>query len=568
MKWIYVLPCLFGFSIIADLKASVADEPIPDEGKTIKKIGKSYMSRNVLKIADSSMLIKTLEHAIEQRIQKLKQLEKEPLNPVKLVRYDELHERREHLKTEGKDLLNEQLSELEHLEAKRAESGKVRSNLDLFEVLQCLDKRFESLKKTENQSIDQSAAPNVEQSVDSDDEQFLSEFEAKRKGYLLRFSPKGRPLFHLLTSLGIAKGYLAEDAWKDETQVLHTATELIKKTTTHTLNVIPMHIDAMELHAHLMAMMEGMLESHPKLLGAITRHIGALDRETLIVIGLSKRPDLEPAYILEEGTEQWSTRHLLFALGVLPQMVQPLGGYVGSSADLEKEIRSRREALLVMKMIEVEDIQQRLIQMPFIPLPGLMNGQFEENDHSDSSDEVEINSTGDDNSSSANEDNHSGSSEEEGLNSVGDNNSSSISEENQEHNSDLDEEILPREGDQGSAIHSDDEESEDVPPLQHMQNNGAGYNQQQEIDPDAFIEALSSGFHLRAFLKVKAQEIHAHALEMYLESARSAKMSKLCSSKSWRNKFWNKAIHKGLLNIAQINPLIQAFEDQTILSGD
>lgn len=532
MKWIYTLPCLVGFLIITDLKASVVEQPPLDEGNKIKEIGKSYMRhQEVLQAAESEALVSALDHAIEQRVHKLKQREKEPLSPLKLVRYEELYARRLHLKTEGKDLFNEQLSELEHLEEKRAESNKVQGNLDLFEELQRLDKRFESLKKI--------GKPSIEQSVDLDNEQFLSKFEAARKDYLLRFSLKGRPLFHFLTSLGIAKGYFTKDAWKDETYILHTATELIRKKTTHALDVIPMNIDAGDLHAHLMAVMEGMLESNPQFLRAITRYVAVFDREMIIGIGLSRRPDLEATYILEEGTEEWSTRHLLFALGVLPQMIHPLGGYVGSSANLEKEIRSRREALLVMKMIEVENIQQHHIQVPLVPLPDMVNGQFEEDDHSASSEDDAVGSDEDDDSSSSSD------------------------EENHDHHT--------REEEQRGAIESSDEESEDAPALiddGHLLQNNRADNQQQEIDPDALIEELSSGFHLRSFLKVKAQEIHIQALEGYLESARSAKMSKLSSSKSWRNKFWKQAIHKGLFNIAQINPLIQAFEDQTILNGD
>lgn len=533
MKWVYMLPCFLCFAVGAHLQVSASLELAEGENNKVLEIGKSYTHGIQLQKAESKALIEILEEAIGKRIQKLKRIQKEPLKPEALIRYEELKERRAQLQTEDKDLLNEQRAELDQLQLKHAESHKVVDNLSVFEELGSFDKKLESMqsKYAKKTSIIKPLTMEIQ-----------LELEEKRKEFLFRFSNTGRPLFHLLTSLGIIKGYLSSDIWKDETQVLFAAMEHVKNITAEVMDTIPIDIDGSDLHANLMAVMEGLLESNPRFTQAISSYILSLNREIPIAIGLSRRPDLEIPYILELSNEETTTGNLLYALGILPQLIEPIGGYQGVSKELEKEIRSRREALLVMKMIEVENIKERANRGH--PL----QQDISEDDVDDSSDSG---SDHDNVSSDDAQDHIDGGARDDESEEVGGN-------------------LGHEDGNPSALVEDSDEreESEEDFPVHHVGDHEPAEAQEQEADPDEVINELSSGAHLRAFLKVKAQEIYAQTLEIFLESARSAKMSEISSSESWKLRFWKQAVHKGLLNIAQILPLIMSLEDQTILVSD
>lgn len=536
MKWILVLPCVLWSNTV--ILATSGAQPLGQLNDHQQEVhyrqssqrfyDKGKLEGDLLNFATSS-----LKKAIDLRKIKLGLRAKMPLSAVKQKELEDLRQRRAVLQQAGQDLYNEKLQRLEKLEAKFQIASRFKNDFLLLGALDKTDHKIEALEKG--------------------DEEGRKLLIQKRNELAKGLSAKGACVFRLKTSLGVLQHYLLAEDWSDVTSVLHNVIGHIQSRIQEAMSNVYVTIPGEAISSNKAIVLEGLLQTMPPFLTAINRFIRSFDREMVVAISLSNRPDLVESYEAEIALEDHPTENLLYALGVLGRYRPHDHGFEGSTKELEEQIQSLDAAIVIIKDQEAERIRQIMNQNPPIDLVSSEKDSEEDieesgdkDSHGSSNSEVEVGAAG------------------EPQNVLAQNNAGMP-----DHPGGAGVLILPAVPDVPAVL---EEPAEDVIP---DEENGGGVqeapvtlNAIENLDTDTYFGQFQTGAHLAAFIKIKNMENQKGVLSAFLESARQEETRKYQDPKFWKLNLWMCALEKGLLNIAQIQPVIKMLQELVILGEE
>lgn len=506
MKWILVLPCVFWSNtvILATSDAqSLGQVNEHEQAIHYRQSSQCFYEEGKLEGDLLHFATSRLKQAIESRAAKLLERSLVPLSEVKQKELSELTQRRLVLLQEGQDLYNEKRLRMEKLEAKRQMASRFKDDLLLLEKIDQTDNKIEVLEK--------------------DDEENRRVLIQERRNLEKGLSAKGACVFRLRTSLGVLQNYLAAEDWSDMTRVLNNVIDHIQRKSRKAMSHVYLTIPGESISSNKTVVLEGLLQKMPQFLSAINRFIPAFDREMVVAMSLSNRPDLLESYEAEMASADHPTEKLLYALGILERYRSNDQGFEGSTQELEEQLQSLEAAILIVKEQEAERIRQIMNQNPPI---NLVSSEEEDEDDSEGSEEVNA-------------------SEEE-------------SHKNIQGSSD-------NEGEAGAAGEPQNVLSQGNAGIPQHAEAVLALNAEENLDTDTYFGQFQTGAHLAAFIKIKNMETQKGVLCAFLESAHQEETRKHQDPNLWRLNLWISALEKGLLNITQIQPVIKTLQELVIL---